>query len=281
MSALGPSEISLRRRPLLVLAICTVRLVLGFCLSLPLASLVAGSGVGQRAEGDRALFEAGGYLLLELLRTQGDALSATLRGLSPLLGLGLLVGAACNLVLMIALNVRGRLASFAWLGQAWARFPAQLVISAGAGLSKLLLVVLATIALGAVPAWATEPIATTLAQAASVLPFLLALGAVGGFEDVAKAALVRHEATLQQGLARAVLCARRRPLLALWGWLPYAALLGLAALVAAELTAGIDVAGASATRVVAVFVAHQLVVAIGITCRAAWFARALRLAATT
>ena len=96
MTPLGPSEMRARRRPFVVLSIAGVRLLLGLCLALPLASLVAESGVGQSPRGDRALFEGGGYLLLEVLRVQGANLAATARGLVPLLLLGLLVTAACN-----------------------------------------------------------------------------------------------------------------------------------------------------------------------------------------
>ena len=104
MNALGPGEIRARRRPFVVLAIAGLRILSGFCLAWPLASLVASSGVGLRPEGDRALFEAGGYLLLELLRLQGGALTAASRGLVPVLLLGLVLTAACNAALLVALN---------------------------------------------------------------------------------------------------------------------------------------------------------------------------------
>lgn len=281
MSALGPSEISARRRPGLIATLIGLRLLLGFCLSFPLASLVASSGVGLRAEGDRALFESGGYLLLELLRTQGDALAAAVRGLLPLFGAALLLGAAGNVLLLVALDVRERLTSFDWLARAWARLPAHLVVAAGAALTKALLLMLATIAVAAIPVSPTNPVATSLGQAACMLPFLLLLGAVGGLEDVAKAALVRHDATLEQGLARAVRGAARRPLSTCFGFVPYGAVFVLAALLAAPATEWLDVSQPGVARLVAVFLVHQLVIAIGVVCRAAWFARALRLAATT
>jgi len=280
VSSLGPSEISARRRPGLIVVIALLRLALGLCLSFPLSSLVSASGIGLRAQGDRVLFEGGGYLLLELLRRQGDALTAALRGLLPLFGVGLLLGAAANVALLVALDVRERLTSHDWLVRAWARFPAQLVIAAGAGLSKVLLLVLTAGALDSMPSWPNAPIATSVAQLASLLPFVLLLCAVGGFEDVVKAALVRHDAPLEDGLARAARCLRRQPLVAAFGWLPYAALLALTGLAVARLVQALDVSQPGAWRVFAVFAAHQLVVALSVACRAGWYARALRLAAT-
>ncbi len=280
MTPLGPSEIEARRRPFVILTIIGIRIAFGFCLSLPLAALVAESGVGLGERGDRALFEGGGYLLIELLRVRGDALVAAVRGLLPLLGVGLLVGSACNVALLIALDVREGLSSFTWVGRAWARLPAQLVVGAGAALVKVLLLLLASIAVGAVPDSSTNPLATTAAQVLSLLPFLVAVGAVGGFEDVAKAALVRHDTQLGEGLREAVGCARRRPLRAPFGWVPYAGLWLLAMAGVSLVTEALDVSRTGAWRVAAIFTLHQLVIALGVVCRAAWFARALRLVAT-
>jgi hypothetical protein len=280
MTALGPSEITARRRPFVVLAIAALRICAGFCLAFPLASLVSSSGVGLRGEGDRALFEGGGYLLLEILRLHASALLATVRGLLPLLLLGLVLTCACNVALLVALDVRERLTSLAWLSRAWARLPAQLVIVAGAALTQILLFMVGSIAVGSIPELLAKPVATTLAQAAVLLLVALLLGAVGGFADVTKASLVRHEARLSEGLARAWLCARHRPFRACFGWLPYAVLFMLVALAASKLTEALDVSRAGAWRVAGVVIAHQLVILVSVALRAAWFARALRLVAT-
>src|SRR4051812_27912095 len=114
MSALGPGEIAARRRPWVIAAIASIRLICGFCLTWPLSSLLASSGIGLFTQGDRALFEGGGYLLLELLRLQGSALSAVLHGLLPIFGVGLVLTAACNAALLVALNTRGRLSRSDW-----------------------------------------------------------------------------------------------------------------------------------------------------------------------
>ena len=93
MSDLSPGEIRFARRPFAILGVAAVRLLVGFLLAWPLAAVVSESGIGLRSEGDRALFEGGGYLLLELLRLHGADFAASLRGLAPLAALGLVVTA--------------------------------------------------------------------------------------------------------------------------------------------------------------------------------------------
>jgi hypothetical protein len=280
VTTLGPGEIRARRRPLLVLGIASARILAGFCLAWPLASLVSGSGVGLRAEGDRALFEGGGYLLLDLVRLQGAELSAVARGLLPLLLLGLLFTAASNAALLVALNLRERVKSLAWLPGAWARLPALVVLGAGTALAQLLLALTAVLGSAAIPELLSKPVLTTLLQGSVWLIALALASAVGGFSDGCKASLVRHEARLSQGLGRAWRCLRQQPFRTCFGWLPYSLAFLAAAFVAAKLTEAIDVSRSGAWRVVAVFAVHQLVIVTSVAARAAWFARALRFVAT-
>lgn len=280
MSALGPGEIRARRRPFVVLAIAGLRLLAGFCLAWPLASLVSLSGAGLRPEGDRALFEGGGYLLLELLRLEGSALAAAGRGLVPICVLGLVLTGACNAALLVALNLRERLGLRGWLGRAFDRLPALLVLGAGTALGQLALIVAGVVAAGAMPEPLAKPVLATLGQAAVWLLVALLAGALGGFSDVVKAALVRHESRLVEGLSHARRCLRYSPIRASFGWFPYALGLLAAAYVGAQLSERLDVSRAGAWRVVGVLLVHQLVVVVSVACRAAWFARALRLVAT-
>ena len=59
------------------------------------------------------------------------------------------------------------------------------------------------------------------------------------------------------------------------------ALFGLTVGIAAQLTGWLDVSRPGTWRITLVFVAHQLVVLASVALRAAWYARALRLTATT
>jgi hypothetical protein len=280
VNALGPGQIRARRRPGLILALAGLRILAGLCLAWPIASLVAGSGVGQRLEGDRALFEGGGYLLAELVRLRGGELEAVARGLLPVLTLGLVLTAAGNAVLLVGLNLHGRLRLRELLGRASERLFALLVLGAGTSLAQLVLFIAGALAVAAIPESLANPVATTGGQAALWLLVAIAAGAVGGFSDVVKASLVRHESRLGDGLARAFQCVRHLPIRATFGWIPYGLLFLAAAASAAKLTALCDVAEAGAWRVVAVFGLHQLVIVTAVAARAAWFARTLRLVAT-
>jgi hypothetical protein len=92
--------------------------------------------------------------------------------------------------------------------------------------------------------------------------------------------LVRHDASIVSALRQAGSCLLRRPLPACFGWLHYAAVLGLAVLAAAKLSELVDVSKPGGLRVFAVLAVHQLVVLLAVALRASWFSRALRLAAS-
>ncbi|HKY38314.1 MAG TPA: hypothetical protein VJN18_20365 [Polyangiaceae bacterium] len=280
MTPLGPGEMRAHARPFVVLAIAGLRLVCGLCLAWPLAALLAESGASQTGRGDRVLFESGGYLLLEVLRVAGPDLLAVAHGLIPLVLLGLLLMAACNAALMLALNLRGKLALIVWVSQAAARVPAFVVVGLGSGLTQLVCALLGALLIDTVPETMTRPAATTALQLALWLLLSLVLGAVGSFSDVVKAALVRHEAGVAHALTHAARCARRAPLRTCLGFLPYALAFLVALWGASKLTSLLDVSAPGAWRVALVFGLHQAVIICSVALRAAWFARALRLAAS-
>ena len=280
MIALGPGQIAARRRPLLLLSLTGLRIFAGFCLAWPLGALVAQTGIGLRAEGDRALFEGGGYMLLEVLRLRGGELEAVARGLLPVLALGLLLTAACNAALLVGLNLEGRLQLRELLSRVSGHLPRLVVLGGGTALGQFLLFVAGTIAMSAIPEALARPVATTAAEVLLWLVVALAAGALGGFSDLAKASLIRHEAPLLEALSLAFKCLRHRPLRGSFGWVPYAAAFVAVALLAGKLTEIIDVARPGAWRVACVFASHQLVVLSSLTARATWYARALRLVAT-
>jgi hypothetical protein len=279
VTLLGPSEVQARRRPFVVLSVAALRLAAGFCLAFPLASLLGSSGVGAYADGDRVLFEGGGYLLLEVLRLQGPSLLSLARGLIPVLGVGLLLTALCNAALLVALNVRGRLELRRWLSRALERLPGVVVLGVGTALGQVVLLGLGMMLISAVPDSMANPVRSSSLEAAAWLVVALGAGALGGLADVAKACFVRSQAGLAAALRQAFGCLSRRPFLATFGWLPYALLFGTGVAAAAWLSGAVDVSRPGGLRVAAVFVAHQVVVLLSVALRAAWFARASRLAA--
>lgn len=280
MSALAPSELQARKRPFVVLGVALARAFCGFCLAYPLAALVEQSGIGQRAQGDRALFEGGGYLLLELARLQGPALMATARGLLPMLLLGLVLTAICNAVLLVTINESERLKSVGWLSLSLSCVPALCAIAVAALIAQGACMLVGALMADAVPNWLGRPQLTTALQAGAWLVALLVAGALGGLADLTRASLVRSRETLPQALARAWSCLQAQPIRACFGWVPYGLPFVAAALLAYALTGAIDVSRDGAWRVAAVFVVHQLVIVVSVAARASWFARALRLVAS-
>lgn len=265
-----------RRRPLVIALVALARFACGACLATPLASLVSASGVGLRAEGDRALFEGGGYVLLEVLRLHGTALAALLRGLLPVLGFGFLLTALGTATLLVALRTEGPLRSFGWLATAAARLPALCLVAIFTTLAQGLVLMLAALTASGLPDPLTRPVQATMWQ---VLPWLmaaLASGALGGLADVTKAALVLHDGSVRSSLERAWSSARSEPWFGFFGWVPYAVPFLVTAGVAAWLSEQVDVARPGAWRVGLVLAIHQGVVLTAVVCRAAWLARALR-----
>jgi hypothetical protein len=280
MSAVGPGRLRARAHPWLISCVAALRAGAGLCLAWPLASLLASSGVGARSEGDRALFEAGGYLLLEVARVQGPALMATAQGLLPLLGVSLVLTTLCNALLLVGLNQSERLRWSELLRRALERTPQLLAITAGAGLAQVVLVVIGSALVAALPEPLAKPVAATLLQGGAWLVVALSMGAVGGTSDVAKASLVRNDVRLTEALAHAAQITLRRPLLSAWGFVPYSLPFLLGVALAARLTEAVDVSKTGWWRVLAVFVVHQLVIVLAVAMRAAWYARTLRLTAT-
>lgn len=280
MSTLAPGDIRARKRPYLILGLALARLLCGLCLAYPLAALVGTSGVGLRAEGDRALFESGGYLLLEVARLQGPALGNAARGLLPLLGLGLVIGVAGGSLLLVALSNTGDKRASSLSGRALSRLPTLLLISVLVGLAQAALLLFASIVAEGVPESMTRPVAATAGQLGIWLVAASIAGALGGLGDVAKAASVRAEAGLALSLDQARRALFRRPILACFGWLPYAALLLVAFGIGAEIAELIDVSRPGGGRVALVFVVHQLVIVASVALRAGWYAKALRFVAS-
>lgn len=280
MSAVGPGQLRARARPLLIASIAGLRAAFALCLAWPLASLVASSGIGARSQGDRALFEDGGYLLLEVARQKGPTLLAAAQGLLPLLGLGLVAGTLFNAALLVGLNQSERLRVPALIERSVSALPRLVMLGAATGLLQLLVVLAASILVEAVPQPLARPVLGSAGQGAIWLAAGAVLGALGGSADVARAASVRHALPLGDAVRAAVQLLLRRPFLSCFGWLPYAALVAVAAALASALAEVLDVSRPGAWRPLLVFAAHQLVVLTAVAARAGWYARALRLSAT-
>jgi hypothetical protein len=253
------------------------RLVVAFVVAYP-ATKTIGAIAASFPGGDRALFEPGGFYLLEALRVGSPPVPAAIEGAAVV---GVLLAFGGLFPLAVSLEVLRR--PSASLGDAVrrgaARFPTFAVVGAVTVLAQAAVITLASGALGALPlhSFLNERNADVLLVGLAAAP-ALGVFALGVVEDLVRGEMVSGTEAPLSALFRALQTLRSRPGDVLRRlWLPSlgAPLLALAAVFA---TTGIDVSRPGALRVSAVFAMHQLVVLGIVVLRTEWFRGALALA---
>ncbi len=232
-----------------------LRSLLGWLIALPVLGAVAASGVGALPEGDRALFQAPGYWLLELLLRNYRSLGAAVR-VSALLWLVALVVRVLGTALLFAVSA----APQAPLSTSAARAVRCVRRFIAIGVLELLVALVLLLVVSALMGVA-RPSRIESEMWASLPPALMALcgglllGLAALFFDGARAAAV--ELRLRDSLreAASLLRARGVPLAARYFLLLSAGALAVA--VAARLTEALDLSRAGALRVAAVVGLHQ------------------------
>jgi len=235
-------------------------------------------------QGDAVLFEAGGAYLLEALRHgQAQLAAGTRRFLWTLLLLGA-TGLVPLCAVLVALSHQGRLRAAGW-SRLTARHLPSFIILAG-----LTLLAQAVVLLGAVLVVVATRDAlhqafsprgadfVAMATAGLGAALVVALGVV---QDLARAAVVRHEVGGRVALAIAFGTLRRRPGRILLDWLT-PTIYTLPTIVGAALVANwLGVEREGAWRVALVFVVHQIAAFGLVALRSWWLGRALVLVSTT
>lgn len=271
----------MKRRTLVLTLDFALRSAGGLILALPVAAVVAGTGIGRFPEGDRLLFEAGGLFLVEVARTllgSVGPLATTSVGVAFVLSVLLVVP---HSALLVALAERDESSPGAFWGRALERVPALLALS-GLGLAAQLLAwtVGAAVASGA---------GATLAQAVPPWPDLgrvagLALGgglalAVGVARDLARAAAVVHGLDGRSALGRGLSTLLSSSRDALPAFAGPALLSALVVVIGSIAATTLDVSRPESWRLVAVFVVHQGVAYALAWCRALWLSSSIDLVA--
>jgi hypothetical protein len=256
------------------------RLVAGFLVAYPAARTFAVFGATPFADGDRVLFEPGGFLLVEALRFGRRALASAAQtatlGLFVLCIVGLFPLAAAmtgltrpgaSVARTFELAVAKLPAFVLFFGASW------LLRAVYAGTALLLLSGATTLSKGVLDERAAD--LTTFAVGVVLAVGLLVIDA---FHDLCRVAVVRFD----EPPAAAALSALRVGLALPGRVLARAALPAGVSLVliaaGAALTSLADVSKPGGARVAAVFVVHQLVVFGVAVARANWLAHALELA---
>ena len=278
MTPAETSRIAAWRRPGAVVWFWAWRLFVAWMAAAPVGRAFAGTGVGRLPDGDGALFQPGGLLLVETLRIGGGVLGAAMRGATTTTMVLGAVGLLPLSALLAALCHSGKLRLSTWTARALEHVPAFALLSGITLVLQALLAMLTTAMLFALD----DPLrrffderAHELALATLALPAVLAALFFGLAEDVARAHAVRRRSTGWRAWLAALGLLLRRPGAVLIGWFA-PALWAIAALGAAELlTRALDVSQPGAARLLGVVVVHQLAALVFAFGRASWLARAL------
>jgi hypothetical protein len=256
------------------------RLVLGWLVALPLIEAVSTSGVSELPQADRALFEAGGLWLVELVFREMHALTAGLRA-GLWLGLAALLLRTPVIALLFAASYEPKAALSVAFRRALGLFRRFLGLSVlelcGRGLAIALSMLLAYGLETLVPRPKNELLADWPTLFTTVVCLLL-VGVLSVFFECGRALSTKDsKLRLREVFAAAAVSTRLHAV----SWLGSGALyLGAVALLLAasgRLVEAIDVGQAGAHRVLGVSLVHQAVLLGLCVFQDAWVRRVLSL----
>lgn len=280
MTPLENRAIAMQRRPGAVLLVYAYRAVASWLVGAPLALAVGATGLASFPSGDRRLFEDGGLYLIEVIRVGQTQLAASLQNAGLAFFVAVLGAFIPFSALLVALSHEGRLRMGPWLGKAVTFFPTLVLVS---GLTLFLQGVclfassLLATGVGDALAGTWDERRVTFARLGAYGVGLIAVALLGLANDLARAAVVRHDASALRALRVGFRTLIRRPGSVAVGWLTPAVWSVVAVFVGAVAVGYFDVSKAGAHRWFVTLVVHQLVIATLVTLRATWLARALRL----
>ena len=274
-----------RRRPFSILAFALYQAAVGCLVAWPIAKTV-GATFGRNPHGDAALFEEGGYALVDWLRNSEDALAA----LSSLAVPVFLAGSVLGLIPVISLfasiahttpdlrTPRARhLAPY--VASTFAPMTALLVFSCALKIAALLLLTALFGALQSALGPKMGEVRADEVALALVAVLALVIPVTDIVQDMARAALVRYQASFGQSVRIALRSFVRTPLRSFFSYAWRTAAAWVPVLLVAPLATRFG--GRPGLALGALFVLHQSVVFARAALRASWFAKALRIVDAT
>jgi hypothetical protein len=250
-------------------------------VAFPILAALARIGVGRLPEGDRALFEPGALMLLEIVRLGRPWLARAFEASAILAVASSLTTLPITAAVMVRLMHEKPPQWRVWLGRTLGRVPTFLLLGGVTMLARAtVLVVLAVSA-----ARYHDMLRVTSGSRAADLPLLagtllatLIVALLGAFQDLTRAVAVARQADGYGALTGGLSIVRHRPLRWLLPWLAAAGGTLAAALVTAWSAAAFDLSRDGAWRASTDFLLTQVAVAMALTTRVWWFDRALQLA---
>jgi hypothetical protein len=253
------------------------RLVASALVAYPVTKTLTAFGATMHADGDRSLFESGGFRLLESLRLGGPSLAAAAES-GMLVGgflavLGLLPLAGCLTILEEPSRGSGDVAK-----HAVEHFPTFLKLGAATIFAQgIICAVAAAVAptlsgfAGVIRNERTRDLVVVLA----LLPAGAAVLALGIWQDFARAAAVRGAARTIDAVRGGWAALVRRPAAALRAYAVTAAFAGAAVGVSTTAVSLVDVSRPGALRVIATVALHQAALLAIAALRVLWLSIAL------
>lgn len=283
MTLRTPSETAIATYASCVALGYTALLAAGAVVTQPTLTALSELGTGALPDGDRVLFEPGALLLLEVLRMGRARLASVLGSTAVLVVVTTLTLVPVSAALMVRLQHRRALPWRAWLAHTLSRVPTFLVLGGVTMLARasiLVLLVFSATHYHDILLLAVSPRAADLTLLGGGLLVGLAMGVLGGCQDLARAVAITQAAFGWDALRGGLSLARRYPLRCVAPWLIANSVTLGATLVVAWSAAAFDLSGPGACRPLADFLLSQAAIAVALLARIWWFDRALRLART-
>ncbi|MFC1641746.1 hypothetical protein ACFL5O_03515 [Myxococcota bacterium] len=223
MTPLRPDQITIWRRPLVIIVTFGFRLSMAAAVALPLSAVAVGAGIMDTPAGDAVLFEAGGGWLMEVLWSHPRMWGAAARVSLWLTLLGVPVGQIARAALMVALAHADRVVVPALVGRSLQHLVPFLIVTAAIRFAQA-----AVLLVGALLSLPLHRILRPLLDERQADLCVLGVGCVtvglvfclGILKDLGHAILVRWSNRVRDALPMAVTVARQSRMRLLRAYLP-------------------------------------------------------------
>ena len=265
------------QRPGALSLVWLVRAVSGMLVALPVASALS-APLAEFPEGDRLLFAPGATYLIEVLRLSLTHVGAAARSsgwLFVAFGFLQLVPLAA---LLSALSLPRRLSVGELLAHGARHLPSFSVLGGVTVLVQSLLLVtlgLPTLLLGVGLRSSFEGAGADLTALGGVAALLLLVGLLGAIQDLARAAVVRHDLGVRAALTVGIRAFIAHPLPVTFAWLWRALAASLLFVSAGAVGLALGPGGPGVGRLVAQIAIHEIAILGAVYLRAEWLRYAL------
>ena len=269
-----------RRRPLAIVLVWAYEMLLAAQLVWPAAAYES-NAYGGSPHGDAPLFRPGGLALADLVLRARPVLAALGAHVTPLLGLGVVLGLVPVAFLLVEIGhvtPARRVPPLALaLPRAWAAFPRFLALLLAAGFLQGLVLLVGLLLAGGIADASAGGLGDARSQQLGAVVFAIFAGVaatIGIVQDLARAAAIRFDVGAVRAARLGWSALRRGVTATAWSWAWRGAIAVVPIAVAAVLSTKLGGREGAALWVIGAI--HQLVILARVALRASWLAKALR-----